>query len=127
MIETHLINNFERTIHFDIPLRIPFCSFRASYVEDEYRTKDGEGYFGFRFVDMGDHWEIDILSTPDYKMFNSNLNDDLHSTHRLPSNRGGFRICFADPYDCKSLQDCYNFAAGWAEYTWHFIRTGEGF
>ena len=32
------------------------------YTTDTYRTKDGQALFKFRFVDVGPHMEIDILS-----------------------------------------------------------------
>ena len=62
------------------------------YCHDTYRTKDGNAYFEFRFVDVGSNFEIDIGYMPSYG--NRSLNP--HKTHRLPSSRGGERICVGD-------------------------------
>jgi hypothetical protein len=101
---------------------IPPGSFRAPRTAT-YRTNDGKAYFEFRFVEDGSYWEIDILSAPSYGTRSS----DLHSTHRLPSARGGYRICLADPSDAHSVSKAFKFAESWSEMTWRYIQTGKNF
>jgi len=57
-----------------------------------YRTKRWFwGFSKFRFVDLGGKYEIDIESQPSYGSRNSSST----ASHRLPSARGGQKICIA--------------------------------
>jgi hypothetical protein len=91
--------------------------------EDTYRTKDGEVYFKFRFYPVGNYYEIDIIAMPSY----GNRVSDLHTTHRLPSERGGNKVCFADPSIVTDLSTAKKWAAMWAEHTWKYIKNGTPF
>lgn len=91
--------------------------------EDTYRTKDGEAYFKFRFIPLGNYYEIDIIASPSY----GNRVSDLHNTHRLPSERGGLKVCFADPFVVTDLTTAKKWAAMWAEHTWKYIKSGTPF
>ena len=99
---------------------IPKGGWRSRSTTDTYRTKDGRGFFDFEFVDVGSRIEIDILSSPSYESRPSGL----HETHRLPSGRGGYKICFGDESIVKTLSGARKWAAIWAEMTWRYIRTG---
>ncbi len=90
---------------------------------DTYRTEDGYGYFAFLFVDVGPHYEIDIISMPSY----GNRSADLHDTHRLPSDRGGHSICFGDNSVAVTMSKARKWAASWAELTWDYIKYGKAF
>lgn len=104
------------------PATLPTGCFRA-HKQDAYRTQDGRAVFEFQFVSRGNHYEIDILSQPDY----GGRESDLHNTHRLPSDRGGYRICFGDPQVVANLPSAYKWAAMWAEHTWKYIHHGTPF
>ena len=101
---------------------LPRGGFR-SHKQDTYRTRDGRALFEFQFVPKGDHIEIDILQQPDYGRRKS----DLHNTHRLPSDRGGHRICMGNPQAASDLTRARQWAAMWAEHTWKYINTGIPF
>lgn len=88
---------------------------------DTYRSKDGRAYFRFRFVNVGDHFQIDILDQPSY----GGRSAGGHGTHRIESPRGGARICFADEAILRSEGDCYKWSQQWAEQTWEYIKTGK--
>lgn len=100
---------------------IPVGGFRA--VEDVYRTQDGIGYFKFRFYQVGDYYEIDILAMPSYGIRDSGP----HITHRLTSGRGGYKICFGDPTVVTTLSAAKQWAAMWSEHTMNYIRHGRSF
>jgi hypothetical protein len=102
---------------------LPPGGFRAAYV-DTYRTKDGCARFQFRFVeDRPGVVEMDILSSPSYGF----RSEDLHFTHRLPSSRGGYRVCLAHPEAAYSFAQAKKFAKSWAESTWRYIKHGLTF
>ena len=92
-------------------------------VQDIYRTNDGKAFFTFRFEKVGSIYEIDIVSMPDYRSRAA----DAHSTHRLPSIRGGYRICLADESQSNSLEKARKWAEAWAERTWKYIENGIPF
>ena len=92
-------------------------------VVDTYRTRDGLVHFTFRFVPSGSRYEVDVLDTPPYDLFEYR-NTDQHVTHRIDSDRGGDQICFGNPHSIQTLQDCRKWARTWAENTWYYIRTG---
>ena len=100
---------------------IPAGGWRAE--TDVYRTKDGNGYFKFRFYKIGDYFEIDILAMPSY----NNRDSGCHSTHRLSSSRGGYKICFGDPRMVSTLSLAKQWAAMWSEHTMNYIRNGVQF
>lgn len=100
---------------------IPAGSFLA--IEDVYRTRDGSGYFKFRFYQIGDYYEIDILAMPSY----GNRDTGPHVTHRLTSGRGGYKICFGDPTIVTTLTAARQWAAMWSEHTMNYIRFGTPF
>jgi hypothetical protein len=105
--------------------KIPVGSWKSSQ-RGEYRTKDGRAYFTFNFVETGfffTRYEIDIVSQPSY----GSRPDGLHVTHRLTSNRGGYRICLGDESQANSLSNARRWAAAWAECTWTYICTGREF
>lgn len=101
--------------------KIPPGGWRAT--QDEYRTRDGRGFFEFRFVAFSSYFEVDIVSMPSY----NSRNEGAHETHRLTSDRGGKRICFGDASAISTLQIAYEFAESWAENTWRYIQTGVRF
>jgi hypothetical protein len=93
------------------------------YAYDTYRTRDGEAFFEFRFVDVGSKIEIDISHIPSY----GDRSRDPHKTHRLPSSRGGEKICVGDESAINSFSVAKKTAMAWAEQTWRYIKTGRSF
>ena len=95
--------------------------------KDVYRAKDGSAYFEFRFVWVsklfGGHYEIDIVSMPGY----GGRSSGLHATHRLPSSRGGHKICFGNNSQVNTLSKAKKWAGVWAEHTWKYILYGISF
>jgi hypothetical protein len=92
-------------------------------VEDVYRTTDGAGYFKFRFYQIGDYYEIDILAMPSYGIRDAGP----HITHRLTSARGGYKICFGDPKIVTTLSGAKQWAGMWSEHTMNYIKSGRSF
>jgi len=52
---------------------------------------------------------------------------DLHSTHRVPSGRGGYKICLGNPGILQDLNSAKRWAAIWSEHTYRYIRYGTPF
>ena len=108
---------------YSVKEEIPTGSWRAN-IHDVYRTNDGNACFTFHFIDVGTHYEIDIVKQPSY----GSRATDMHSTHRLPSDRSdasGYRICLGDDSQANSLDNARRWAAAWAEGTWTYIHTGS--
>ena len=86
-----------------------------------YWTDDGVSYFKFRVVEIwGGKYEIDILEQPSY----GGRNDSSLVAHRLPSNRGGLKICVSSGHEPASVKKARKLAKGWAELTNTYIKTG---
>ena len=96
-----------------------------SYIEDEYRTRDGRASFAFRFVRVSSYFEIEIVDMPCYGARNTGC----HETHRVDgcSGSGLMKICFADESYIDTLETAREYAVAWAENTWQYILTGERF
>ncbi|OFY47798.1 MAG: hypothetical protein A2W85_13425 [Bacteroidetes bacterium GWF2_41_31] len=86
-----------------------------------YRTKDGMGIYKFRFVDLGGKFEIDIDSQPSYGV----RNDGSNATHRLPSARGGKKICISVGKEPQTIESAKKICVEWAELTQTYINTGK--
>lgn len=91
-----------------------------SYTPGVYRTKDGSAYYTFRYVEVGNHFEIDILDQPGY----GNRDASSHISHRLPSDRGGLKICISRGYEPKTLEKAKQISMEWAELTHNYILSG---
>ncbi len=100
---------------------IPPGGWRA--VIDTYRSQDGTCFFQFRFFPVGRYYDIDILSMPEY----NGRPDDLHTTHRLRSDRGCYKICFGDPTIITDLNSARQWASQWGELTVKYIKHGTAF
>lgn len=100
-----------------------------SQIQDTYRTRDGRARFTFRFVEAGggffssSHIEIDIVDAPSY----GGRSTSSHDTHRVPSDRGGYKVCIGHEGQVRSLNDARRYARAWAEETWKYITRGETF
>jgi hypothetical protein len=92
----------------------------SSYAPASYRTKDASGVYKFRFIRIGSKFEIDIDSQPSY------AGRDERSTiaHRLPSTRGGKKICLSYGKEPKDLESAKKICMEWAELTQTYIKTG---
>ena len=101
---------------------IPKGVFNA-YIIDIYGCRNGRDSFEFGFYWTGNYYEIDILEMPSY----GSVSTDLHDTHRLPSNRGGYRICFGKPRIINSMSAAKKWAGAWSELTIMYIREGIPF
>ena len=93
----------------------------SSYAPATYRTKDGSGVYKFRFVKVGSKFEIDIASQPSY----AGRNDGANVAHRLPSSRGGKKICVSVGREPKDLESAKKICMEWAELTQTYIKTGN--
>jgi hypothetical protein len=100
---------------------IPPGGWRA--VEDVYRTRDGRAHFTFQFHEVGGHYEVDIVDMPSY----GGRDSSLHNTHRLPSDRGGYKVCIGGESSVRSLEQARRWAKSWSEETWKYIKHGEQF
>lgn len=90
---------------------------------DIYRTKSGRFEFEFNFVELSSFIEVDIVMQPGY----GERSSDAHSTHRLTSDRGGNKICFAEPSSVKRITKAFEYAEAWAESTEQYILIGNTF
>lgn len=90
---------------------------------DKYMTKNRNVYT-FDFVKMSDgYYEAEIVTQPNY----GNRASDLHSTHRLSSRGGRYKVCFGDPKVMNSLSEVKRWTKEWAEATDAYISTGKLF
>lgn len=102
---------------------VPKGGWRTYIKIDVYRTEDGRAYFEFGFAQIGSNVEIDILDMPGY----GGRDENVHTTHRLKSERGGHKICFGEPSISSDMHFAKKWAAQWAEHTWKYITTGKQF
>ena len=85
-------------------------------VKKIYRSKDGRSFFGFEFVDKGNHIEVYCPKCP-------SLNDrdpDPHKTHRFRSGK----LCFVSGKEPRTQARAEELAVQWAEYYLEYRRTG---
>lgn len=94
---------------------------RVEYTPATYRTKCGTGIYKFRYVDLGDFFEIDILEQPSY----NGRPSGGHASHRLPSDRGGEKICLAPGHEPKTIDQAKKVSIEWADLTQTYINTGR--
>ncbi len=94
---------------------------RIEYTPATYRTKCGRGVYKFRYVDLGNYFEIDILSQPSY----NGRSFGGHITHRLSSSRGGYKICIASPHVPKTIDVAKKMSTEWSDLTQTYINTGK--
>lgn len=85
-----------------------------------YRTRDGKELYKFRFVDIGGKFEIDILSQPSY----GSRDASSSVSHRLPSARGGNKICITAGMEPKTIESARKICMEFSELTHHYIKTG---
>lgn len=102
-------------------LKIKEGTLHADYSPATYRTKDGSSYYKFRYVDIGGRFEIDIIEQPSYR----HRDTSAHTTHRLPSVRGGQKICISSGHEPSTLEVAKNISMQWAELTHTYILTGK--
>lgn len=93
----------------------------VDYSPGTYRTKDGSSFYRFRYVNIGTIYEIDILDQPSYR----HRATGAHITHRLPSARGGEKICITSGHEPTTLDAAKNISMAWAELTHTYILTGK--
>jgi hypothetical protein len=93
----------------------------APFSPATYRTKDGRAFYKFRYVDIGGKFEIDIVEQPSYL----HRSTDAHTTHRLPSVRGGQKICIATGHEPTTLDGAKNISMQFAELTHTYILSGK--
>ena len=86
-----------------------------------YRTKDGSAIYKYRYVDIGGKFEIDIIEQPSYR----HRDTSAHVIHRLPSARGGEKICISSGHEPTTLDGAKNISMQWAELTHEYIKTGK--
>lgn len=107
------------TLHNGIEIN-PGVFYATNYGPATYRTKDGKALYKFRFVNIDGKFEIDILNQPSYGSRDaSNV-----VSHRLPSARGGNKICISDGKEPKTIESARKICMEWSELTHTYIRTG---
>jgi len=93
----------------------------AAFSPATYRTKDGNAFYKFRYVDIGGKFEIDIVEQPSYR----HRSTDAHITHCLPSARNGQKICISSGHEPTSLDGAKDISMQWAELTHEYIKSGK--
>lgn len=93
----------------------------ASFSLGVYRTRDGSALYTFRYIDLGKYLEIDIVEQPSYE----GRNESSHIAHRLPSARGGLKICIREGKEPKTIDKARRVSMEWAELTHTYIKTGK--
>jgi hypothetical protein len=93
----------------------------AGFSPATYRTKDGNAFYKFRYVDIGGNYEIDIVEQPSYR----HRDTSAHVIHRLPSVRGGEKICISSGHEPTTLEGAKKISMQWAELTHVYITTGK--
>ena len=87
----------------------------ASFSPGVYRTKDGTAYYKFGYVQVGNHFVIDILEQPSY----NGRDESTHVSHRV-----GKKICINPSYAPKTIEKAKDISADWAELTHIYITRG---
>lgn len=79
----------------------------------------------FRFISVGNHYDIEIIKMPSYGKRPS----DLSLTHRIPTGKidGKWKICFGIPEAINTLDKADKWSKVWAENTTEYILTGKEF
>lgn len=93
----------------------------TSYSPATYRTRDGRTHYKFRYVDINGKFEIDILSQPSY----FGRDESSAISHRLPSTRGGNKICLSEGKEPTNLETAKKVSMEWAELTTAYINSGK--
>ena len=83
----------------------------------------GKHFFMFKFYPVGGYYDIDILKSPSYGKRKPN---GVY-TMRIPSQRGGMKICFAIPEVIDTLDKADKWSKAWAKLTSAYILTGKKF
>jgi hypothetical protein len=98
-------------------------NFEASkpYAPVIYRSNDGKSFYKFRFVKIGENFEILILEQPSYQ----SRSQDLKSTCRLFS-ENGYKIDTSS-INLKTLLKTHEFAIKWSQRTDLYIKFGVEF
>lgn len=80
----------------------------------------------FRFISVGNHYDIEIIKMPSYGKRVS----DLSITHRIPVDRqdfNGWKIGFGIPEVIDTLDKADKWSKVWAKNTSEYILTGKHF
>ena len=95
---------------------------RSNFSPATYRTKDGSAYYKFRYAELdGGKFEVDIVEQPSY----NGRDESANTVHRLPSSRGGSKICISAGHEPDSLESAKKLSMEWAELTHNYIKTGR--
>ncbi|PKP35430.1 MAG: hypothetical protein CVU00_02420 [Bacteroidetes bacterium HGW-Bacteroidetes-17] len=93
----------------------------APYYPATYRTKDGTAFYKFNYVEVGNHFEVDILNQPSY----GSRCSDMSVAHWLSSARGGKKICISAGKEPTDIESAKKISIEWAELTHEYIKTGK--
>lgn len=79
----------------------------------------------FRFISVGNHYDIEILKMPSYGKRVS----DLSITHRIKVDKDDckWKICFGRPEIVDTLDSADKWSKVWAKYNSDYILTGKEF
>ena len=89
---------------------------RSGSIKRFYRSKDGRGYFNFKFVCRGDCVNIFCSLHPPLK----GRDPDVNKTHLFSSGK----LCFVSGREPRSQARAEELAGQWAEYFLEYRRTG---
>jgi len=76
--------------------------------------------FVFNFVWVGNFYEIDIVSLPDFR----GRETGSARNHWLSSDRGGRKICIASGHEPRNEKAAKKLAMAWADLQAEYIKTG---
>jgi hypothetical protein len=81
-------------------------------MSEKYRTRDGNGYFEFRFVAVNSGYDIDVLHSSSYNL------KELKGIVPLKT-QSGYRLDIAP---CPSVEEARKEAEKWAEEVWRELQ-----
>jgi len=77
--------------------------------------------FYFNYINLGEYWEIDIVSLPDYR----GRNKSAYIIHTMPSARGGKKICVSAGHEPRTEKQAKDLSVNWADLQIEYILTGK--
>lgn len=86
-------------------------------IQKTYRSKNGQHYFEFDFINQGNYFDIYCTTHPSF----NGKDSDPHKTHLFHSGK----ICFVAGKAPKSQFQAEKLASQWAEYFLNYRNTGQ--
>lgn len=86
-----------------------------------YRTKDGQHYYKFDYIQGETFWKVQIISQPSYQ----DLDASMFTTYREQDEDGRVLIRFNEPQKVDTLGKAQQLSMFWAEANTSYILTGN--